>query len=310
MFLRVHQSAVGQEDVFVSRHRPNMHGVIESNIAPNVASLRNESFDPIHVVCTNRTVDDDVKVSIMPLMNHVKNKFDSVQIRYDFSSGLAMSALQSGNPMKAVATNPVRLNLRILGKWQHEAKLPLPIDNAAGQTKVARKSPWIEHTVPVAELEALHSRPDSVFQLHRELGSWPCLEHLHCVNAHALCELRIHEHGANAEWLTIHTSSAATTFISEENDYTVLARSSIPGRLRIGETMSLIYRNISGLGGIDQIRSFWVIWNHDGIGMVHVDSIRFDVSNQTVFIDAAFIPMTAGCNEESNKTYLPQSTKA
>jgi hypothetical protein len=105
--------------------------------------------------------------------------------------------------VKAVATNPFRLNLRILGKWQHEAKLPLPIDNAPGQTKVARKSLGIEHTVPVAELEALHSRPDSVFQLHRELGSWPCLEHLHYVNAHALCELRIHEHGANAEWLTI-----------------------------------------------------------------------------------------------------------
>jgi hypothetical protein len=111
MFLQVHQSAVGKEDVFVSRYRPNMHGVIERNVAPIVASLRNESFDPIHVVvCTNRTVDDDVKVSIMSLVNHVKNKFDSVQIRYDFSSGLAMSALQSGNPVKAIATNPFRLN--------------------------------------------------------------------------------------------------------------------------------------------------------------------------------------------------------
>jgi hypothetical protein len=95
MFLQVHQSAVGKEDVFVSRHRPNMHGVIERNVAPIVASLRNESFDPIHVVCTNRTADGDVKISIMPLMNHVKNKFDSVQMRYDFSSGLAMSAFKA-----------------------------------------------------------------------------------------------------------------------------------------------------------------------------------------------------------------------
>jgi hypothetical protein len=98
--------------------------------------------------------------------------------------------------------------------------------------------------------------------------------------------------------LTIHTSSATTTTMSEENDYTVLACASIPGRLRTKETMSLIYRNISGLGGIDQIRSFWFIQNQDSIGIVHVNSIRLDVSNQTIFIDAAFIPMTAGCNEE------------
>jgi hypothetical protein len=98
-----------------------------------------------------------------------KDEAATLQVRYEMRSEEAKSVLQNGGVVGFYATDPFTLILAISDKLQTSVELPVPLNTDAEKVKIARKSLWIEYTAPVAKLQALASRPDTVFAMQLDL---------------------------------------------------------------------------------------------------------------------------------------------
>ncbi|KAF1937809.1 hypothetical protein EJ02DRAFT_505767 [Clathrospora elynae] len=286
MFLQLHQSAVGQKDVFVSRYRPNMLGHI--------------------------SIDEAIKITVRPLLDAAARQFQYVQIRYDFCSGEPKRLLQSGGIVEFHALNPFNLVMVIGSTYQKSVALPLPVNVEVGKVKIARKSLWIEYLAPVAKVQELISRPDCVFPIHLDLESRPILDQLHYIDSDALPELQNNTKNTHASWLMAHASISATMSSSEERQYAKISANKslvMPGRLGVKESLHSIYAHIFGLAGQSKSRAFCLLSESIEIGMLFVNSIRLDVSNQSVLIDGAFVPLHSGPSLEQIRQLLKKSSE-
>ena len=71
--------------------------------------------------------------------------------------------------------------------------------------------------------------------------------------------------------------------------------STMPGRLGVKETLQSIYAHLVGQGG-EQAKIFQFCTPTSYFGILYVDSVRMDVSNQSLLADAAFIPCYASAD--------------
>jgi hypothetical protein len=94
-----------------------------------------------------------------------KDEVATLQVRYEMRSEEAKNILQNGGVVEFRATDPFTLILVINDTLRKNMKLPVPLNTDSGKIKIARKSLWIEYTAPVAKLQALASRPDTVFAM-------------------------------------------------------------------------------------------------------------------------------------------------
>ena len=219
-----------------------------------------------------------------------------MQILYSIAAELPKTLLQRRGPVKFQRPGPFRLTLSIEDIVLHSLELPFPINVDAGRARIACKSLWIEYTAPVSSPDALQSHPSAVFPMPANASSQPFLEHLHYVVPEMLPKLQVAE--LNALWLTAHASIMGTTSGVELLQYENLganeATLTMTGRLGVKESLHSIYMHVFGHMGASEMRNFRLGNGASDMGWVHVDAIRMDVSNQTVFLDAAFIPLCAG----------------
>ncbi|KAF2823611.1 hypothetical protein CC86DRAFT_422601 [Ophiobolus disseminans] len=263
MFLQLHQSAVGEKDVCLVLH-----------------------------LCLQRKmlmrVDDATKVTITPLLDVEAHHFQSIRVRYDIRSEKPKRLLQNGGIVDFHSFGPFNLILMIDSTYRKSVALPLPVDIAAGKVKIARKSLWIEYLAPVAKVSALTLRPDSVFPIYIDLQSRPILDQLHYVDSDVLPKLENDSMNKHASWLMAHTSISATMSRSEECQYSkTLAKCLVmPGRLGVKESLHTMYTHVFGLGGQAKSR-FFCLNEPTNLGIICIDSVRLDISNQSVLMDGA-----------------------
>jgi hypothetical protein len=70
--------------------------------------------------------------------------------------------VQGGCNIVLEAHDPFTLILKIGTTFQKAVSLPLPLNTDSSSTKIARRSLYITYTAPVATLEALALRPDTI----------------------------------------------------------------------------------------------------------------------------------------------------
>jgi hypothetical protein len=163
--LHLHRSAVGQNDVFVSQYRPNMHGNVTANTVATFMATEGISSRLNPVCFANSASAKDFSVTVHPTLTPHTNKVTSLRIRYDILSGDMKTLLQNGGVVQMNMPSPFRLVLTVGNKSSKELTLPFPLNNNAAETKIARKSSWIEYIAPIAEPKALSLRPDHVLPL-------------------------------------------------------------------------------------------------------------------------------------------------
>lgn len=116
----------------------------------------------------------------------------------------------------------------------------------------------------------------------------PLLEHLPYV---APDVLPIHSLDS-AGWLTIQTPYRATMSASECKRYERIKadrKLTMPGRLGVKETLHSISVHMLGLCGVSKSNLFCLTSPTGIVCVMLVDSIRMDLSHQTVFLDAALL---------------------
>ncbi|KAH4179419.1 MYND-type zinc finger protein samB [Parastagonospora nodorum] len=285
MMLHLHKSSVGQNDVFVTRYRPNMTGH---------ASMQ-------HAVVSSKVTENDVAVVVQPRLGTVTAKATALRIRCGIKSPIGQNALQNAAKVECKLLNPFTMVLKIGDTFHHKIDLPLPIDATQGRTRVARTSLWIEYEAPVTTPELLAPRPDSMFLVMRDAQSRPVLDHIHYVVPGCLPKLYVGNSNSHAQWMTMCTSIAATMSVTEVAMQEKASSCDItnkPGRLGVKESIYMMIMHIFGLFDKERSYMFSLHGASGEIALVFVDAVRMDVSNQTVFLDAAIIQLHAKTGPE------------
>jgi hypothetical protein len=250
-------------------------------------------------------------VTIRPILTakHVT----AVQVRCDIRSEAAQQALQGGSSVAAEQPGLFELKLNIGSTLQQSFNVPFPLKASAAKTRIARKQSWIEFISPVADMPFLAACPDNVFPLgmhgYESCSSSrdktytnvcdrqaPLLEHLAYVVPDTLPMLRID----TASWLATLTPYHATMSASEYKQYEKIRADSkltMPGHLGVKESLHSMFMYTGGLCGLAKSTWFCLKSPAGVVCIMLVDSIRMDLSHQTVFLDAALFPPQAngGC---------------
>jgi hypothetical protein len=70
----------------------------------------------------------------------------------------------------------------------------------------------------------------------------------------------------------------------------------MPGRIRMKNSLHGMYAHLFGMSGVERVNIFQLCVSKTFFAVVYVDSVRMDISKQTVFIDAALVPFHLGRN--------------
>ncbi|KAF1944977.1 hypothetical protein EJ02DRAFT_509908 [Clathrospora elynae] len=285
MMLELYGSAVGQSNVFVTKYRPHMTGKISVG-CPSSQQASNININP---------------TTVKPSFDTAGNRVSSLQVHFKITSAKAITLLQGGASVGMHLTDPFNMVLNISSgsdTFQKSLQLTMPLDLSKGKTKIARKSLYIEFSAPIAEPAEMAKRPDLVFPMQKDArSSVIALQQLHYVRADVLPKLHMGTNNSNANWLSSHISPRTTMSGAENREYTTLTANkslNMPGRLGIKNSIQNIYAHLFGIAGQAQLRIFEFSTPTTIFGVLYAESVRMDVSNQTVFIDAAFIPFHSG----------------
>ncbi|KAL1798263.1 hypothetical protein ACET3X_002300 [Alternaria dauci] len=273
----VHESAVGQEDVFVSQHRPGFKGFISVN--ENAAPQQN--------------LATDVVATIHPVIKRGSNDIGSLRVHYTIYPGQAQQILQTGGSVEFEMPTAFTLRLIIGKRYRKDLLLPFPLDASSAKTKIARKLLWIRHTATVEGAQALFMRPDNLLPVRFGEQSGVSLEQLHYIQPDVLPKIHLGQHASYFRWISAHTSPLTTLSTSEfraYNKFRADEASTMPARLGVKGCLQTIFALLVGAEGRGQARIFQFCTATSYFGILYVDSVRMDVSNQSIFADAAFIP--------------------
>ncbi|KAF2852444.1 hypothetical protein T440DRAFT_477389 [Plenodomus tracheiphilus IPT5] len=300
--LHLHTSAVGMKDVFVTRYRPNMKGHIGASLATDIPKTT-----PPHQTPTIPTAPSAKDVVVFPVFNTATNKIASLRIRFNIVSEEGKALLQNGGTIFCEISDSSSLILKIDNKVQHALTLPFPVNAASAKTEIARKSLWIECTAPVIELTQFSLRAESLFPMLPDGANQPILENLHYIYPDVLPKLHTSGKASEVSWLAPVISPKVTMSAVEFKQYHMLRAITtlmLPGRLGVKESIQSMYSYMFGLDGDPCKQVFQFCTPTTFLGVLYVDSVRMDLSNQTTLVDAALIPYHSSPAMRPVKSFL------
>lgn len=119
------------------------------------------------------------------------------------------------------------------------------------------------------------------------------LEQLHYVQPNVLPKLLLGQKALYTKWIGLHPSPIATMSAGELKAYRKSLAdesSTMPGRLGVKETLQSIYAHLVGAEGQAQAKIIQFCTPTSFFGILYIDSVRMDLSNQTLLADAACTP--------------------
>ncbi|KAL1962427.1 hypothetical protein VTN77DRAFT_9698 [Rasamsonia byssochlamydoides] len=290
LFLSIHQSTLASEDVFITRYRPNMSGHV-SICAPTTPEypIASESSvnEPLSNQSTSACATVSFRVSLDPEL-----KIAHLTTHLDVLPSKDQELLRSGAVISVQQLSPFRLAIDIGSDFRHQISLPIPLELTGGKTRIARKSSYIEYIAPVAAKDSLSVRPESLFPT--VLQETPTLRNLPYVKLDRLPILNIKDK-SNLEWMNPHVGSMFSARERRERD--TCLKSGIKcqdSRINFKDSLLSLFMHFTALQGGQRHAVFGI--DHRGNGGVHIlilpSNVRLDMSNQSVVLDAAVVPLS------------------
>ncbi|KAI4676515.1 uncharacterized protein J4E88_007433 [Alternaria novae-zelandiae] len=242
-------------------------------------------------------LDGEFSITVKPALDSTGSRVSTLAVHFKTLSAKATAFLQSGGSVDVQLRDPFNLVLKVYSGddlCQETVQLPMPLESCQGQTKIARKSMWIEYSAPVADSTSLSTQPNALFPLRKHPRSSTVeLEQLHYVCPDVLPVLHIDTKGPHAMWLKWLTSGNATMSVSElDLSRKLQKRGEAPlGRMGVKDRIFQMISQFADLNSTARCSNFRIEDAHGTVAIVMVHAIRMDLSNQTVFLDAAVIAM-------------------
>jgi hypothetical protein len=178
-----------------------------------------------------------------------------------------------------------------LGSKSITLDFPAPVKAHNHKTRIARKSSYIEVEAPLADATSWKSFPSFVYPTFLWSGT-PLAWNISYLNLDRLPVIDVAKKG-ELQWLITHTSGMFNTRERAQRNASVVAGSKIDVLMAFKESLFTIFMVFTGLQG-QQTLLFSL--NHTTAEGVHVlifiSSLRMDLANHTVVLDAAVLPLT------------------
>lgn len=200
--LSIHQSTLSSEDVFITKHRPNMSGHL-SICAPGIHEgySTGESLRELSISEPETATKTSFRVSLDP----EESKIAHLTTHLDILPSKCQDLLRSGAAVSVQQLSPFRIAINLgSGSFRQQISLPIPLQMTGGKTRIARKSSYIEYIAPAASKNSLSVRPESVFPM--VLREIPTLRNLHYVKLDQLPVLDLKSKSKIA-WIITHVGS-------------------------------------------------------------------------------------------------------
>lgn len=282
--LKVYETRLGDAThVYMSHRPPNQSGfaVVDGLVKDNVDLPSSVGLD----------TETCIHAEIHPQRAQITKVTGRISIR----SESLKSCLNSGCHVHTTCSTPWNLMVQIGTDTVPRLDLPIPIDVLSYKTRVARKSSYVEVVASVEPSESWKASPSSTYPLYAFDKGAPVLWDMPHLNLEALPIVDTTQH-AKLEWLNTHLSLMFTAHERRLRSNPSLRQ--LQGertRVEFKESLFSIFMHFTGLQGRRE-HVFGI--NTPDNGGVHlvlfVSKLRLDLSNRTVVLDAAVLPLHDG----------------
>lgn len=269
--------------VFISKFRPHHHGL------PHVCSNSHDLEHP------SNELSDSIKVTVSSIVDVDKGIVKAFCGRLDLQSDDLKETLRSGAEVKKHQSSARNITVAMgADSLKHQFHFPTPVLEACAKMRIARKSSYVEVIAPVATFPDQDSFPDFVYPLFLDQSppvSWtvPFLD----LSGLPVLDLKRKK---DLEWLNLHTTFM---FSARERKMRETEQPGNDGlhtnvRLNYKESLFTMFMSVSGLQQAKRISLFAL--SNEKQGGIHIILIgcrlRLDLSNHTVIIEGAVLPLT------------------
>lgn len=277
--LNLYATTLGNErNVFFTKSSPNM---AERTTLCALSDANNN---------TSVTSNAAIRIPITAKTDPNTGRIASLVGRLENLSENTKKELKNGCKVQTVQISPFRFT-ETLGSESITLDFPAPVKAFEHKTRIARKSFYVEVEAPLADTTSWKSFPLFLYPTFLWRGtpsawniSYLNLDRLPVIDAAKKNEL---------QWLTTHTSGMFNTRERAQRDETAVAGSKKDARVAFKESLFTMFMGFTGLQG-RQTRLFSL--NNTASEGVHVlifiSSLRMDLANQSVVLDAAVLPLT------------------
>lgn len=245
-------------------------------------------------------------MSIEPEFDEQNSKIGGLAFHYDNVSTGIKNLIRAGDPVHFDVSSLLQLSISIGPDMYYDSiRLPLPIDGRRGVCIISsggsylggKDDPETTNTTfhigcraPIASLRDSLQRPDFMFPV-TNVDKGVSLDTLHYVEPDKLPILMRESVAQEHRWIIEHTKPSTTMSKSEFTLYKNSKTSTRVPRIDFKNTLHEMFRAVLGLGHEKTSALFLCEEGETGHGgfMIFVHAIRMDLSNQTIFIDAAVL---------------------
>ena len=284
MEMKFYETRLDNEDsVFVSKFRPHQRGL------PRVCS--NSRFSEV----PSNELSAPFKVTVSSIVNIEGGSIKAFCGRLDLKSDDLKETLRSGAEVQKHQSSARDITIAIGADFlKHQLHFPTPVVEARAKLRIARKSSYVEVIAPVATFLDQDPFPDFMYPLFLNQSppvNWvvPCLD----LTGLPVLDLRRKK---DLEWLNLHITFM---FSARERKMRETEQPGNDGlrtnvRLNYKESLFTMFMSVSGLQKAKRISLFAL--SNQKQGGVHIIVIgcrlRLDLSNHTVVIEGAVLPLT------------------
>ncbi|EAS32822.3 uncharacterized protein CIMG_03846 [Coccidioides immitis RS] len=294
MLLEIARSTIAGKDIFITKYRPNMSG--HMSLSANMGSTEREAGpSESSKECLTESVAEETSVQFHAALDPNESKLANITAHVDIFAESSRDMLRSGAAVKISQISPFEVAIIFdSGQLVKQVRLPVPINMVGSVTRIARKSSYVEFVAPVAPQVLLSRRPDSLYLVSVNHGI-PTVRNPHYISLDHLPILNI-SRPLRLGWLTPHLADMFSAKERSERDKSMELSTKCENlRARFKDSLFTLFMQVTGAqGGMSY--SVFGLDNRDNGGihaLIFPACLRLDMTNQTVVLDAAMVPLTA-----------------
>ncbi|KAJ6125524.1 hypothetical protein N7471_012841 [Penicillium samsonianum] len=295
------------EHVFLTKNQPHQSGVM-SIYGFNSGDVKDEVAP-----------DGHSKTTITATVNEKTGQISSFTSRVQILSEQSKDLLRDGSVIKQSLRSPFNYALSLEKGPSFKANFPAPVLDSTAKVRIARKSSYLELVADIAKSTDWSTLRSFMYPVFLDSGS-PALWNMPHVNLSSLPTIDLtNPSSERLKWLRVHLPtmwSASETAL--KFNPSLSASPNARARVDFKDGLFHIFLGFSGTAG-PQASVYGIDCPEEkGVQMlIFVSKMLLDVSNRTVVLDAAVLPLyidlmpeiMPALQEMANSNYAPKSIR-
>lgn len=285
--LAISRSTLASEDVYITKHRPNM----STHISFSGIAATSPVPEPVR---------DETQIQFHAQLTTDQSRLASIMAHVDIAPGKLQDTLRSGAGIQVSQVSTFEISISFTnGTMVKRVQFPIPISITGGKTRIARKSSYVEYIAPVPSQKENFARPDSLYPIVQEKG----LLGLRTPHYVSLDQSPIlgRQSPSQMSWLSPRLADMFSVRERKTREtHLVAGLNHGDTRISFKDSLVAMFSRFTGTNGAKHHNVLCL--NMPQQGGVHViifvSSIRLDMSCQNLVMDTAVLPLSMDIMEE------------